>query len=59
MLPEITRRIRVPRALDVPYPLGFPLGVADDPAGQRRVLLALLDLLGRVNVPLMEEFQPE
>ena len=55
MLPEITRRIRVPRALDVPYPLGFPLGVADDPAGQRRVLLALLDLLKRDDVPLVAE----
>ncbi len=55
MLPEITRRIRVPRALDVPYPLGFPLGAADDSVEQRRVLLALLALLGRDDVPLMEE----
>lgn len=55
MLPEITRKIRVPRALDVPYPLGFPLGPAEDPAGQRRVLLALLDLIGRDDVPLMEK----
>jgi len=56
MLPEITRKIRVPRALDVPYPLGFPLGRAHDPIGQRRVLSAVLDLIGRDDVPLMEKF---
>jgi hypothetical protein len=55
MLPEITRRIRVPRALDVPYPLGFPLGVPGDAVGQRRVLLGVLALLTRVDVPLIEE----
>ena len=57
MLPEITRKIRVPRALEVPYPLGFPLGTANDPAGQRAVLTAVLDLLTRDDVPLVEQFE--
>ena len=56
MLPEITRKIRVPRALEVPYPLGFPLGTANDPSGQRAVLTAVLDLLPRRDVPVMESY---
>ncbi len=57
MLPEITRKIRVPRALAVPYALGYPLGAAGDAAGQRHVLLALLKLLTRFDVPVIEEYQ--
>ncbi len=55
MLPEITRKVRPPRALAVPYPLGYPLGAADDPATQRRVLLALLGLCSRTDVPVLAE----
>lgn len=51
MLPEVTRRIRPPRALAVPFPLGYPLGRPDDPELQRRVLEALLALCGTVDVP--------
>lgn len=47
MLPEITAKCRPPRALSVPYPLGYPLGAPDDPALQRRVLRRLLDLCTR------------
>lgn len=58
MLPEVTRKVRPPRALSVPWPLGFPLGEARAPALQRRVLLQLLALLPRLDVPVLEEFQP-
>ena len=37
-----TEKIRPPRALWVPFELGRPLGVPDDPAFQTRVLRALL-----------------
>ncbi len=56
MLPDITRKIRPPRALAVPYPLGFPLGEANNPGLQTEVLLALMALLDRDDVPVLEEF---
>ena len=56
MLPDITRRIRPPRALGVPYPLGFPLGEATNPDLQTKILLALMDLLDRDDVPVLGGF---
>jgi len=58
MLPEITERVRPPRALSVPYPLGYPLGAADQPALQRRVLRALLAQCERTDVPALAVFDP-
>ena len=55
MLPDITRKIRPPRALAVPYPLGFPLGEANKPDLQTEVLRQLLALLDRDDVPVLEE----
>ena len=53
MLPEITRRIRPPRALAVPFPLGFPLGRANDVALQRAILCEMLALSARNDVPVL------
>jgi hypothetical protein len=58
MLPEVTRKVRPPRALAVPWPLGFPLGEPGEPELQRRVLGALLALLPRRDVPVLELFGP-
>lgn len=58
LLPEITRKIRPPRALEVPYPLGFPLGEADNPELQRAVLRALMALTWRDEVPVIVGFEP-
>lgn len=58
MLPEITRKVRPPRALSVPWQLGFPLGEPGKPALQRRVLSELLALLPRTDVPVLEPFGP-
>lgn len=58
MLPEVTEKVRPPRALAVPWPLGFPLGAPGAPALQRKVLGALLTLLGRTDVPVLEAFHP-
>ena len=55
MLPEITRRVRPPRALAVPFPLGFPLGAPDDPPRQLAILRALLELLPRTDVPVLTD----
>jgi hypothetical protein len=54
MLPEVTGKVRPPRALSVPWPLGFPLGAPEDAPLQRRVLVALLSLLSRTDVPALE-----
>jgi len=51
MLPEITRKVGMPRALAVPYPLGFPLGRPDDPALQTAVGRAALALLSHPGPP--------
>lgn len=49
-------RMHPPRALYCEFPLGRPLGVPGDPAFQRRVLLAALDLLGCEAGPVLEDF---
>jgi hypothetical protein len=41
------------RALAVPFPLGHPLGEPGNPALQRRLLEALLELVGRTDVPVL------
>lgn len=53
LLPEVTAAVRPPRALSVPYPLGYPLGAPRDPELQRRILRELLALTGRDDVPLV------
>ncbi len=53
---EHTEVMQPPRALWVPFPLGRPLGVAHNPAFQRRVLKALLTLFERPSGPVLEDF---
>jgi hypothetical protein len=57
MLAKITAKIRPPRALSVPYPLGFPLGEANNPALQTAILKQLLALVERDDVPVLEELR--
>jgi len=45
MLREITEKIRTPRALAVPYALGYPLGKPGDSELQTRILRAAFALL--------------
>jgi hypothetical protein len=54
MLPEITEHIGVCRSLEVPFPLGFPLGEANNRALQREVLEQLLELTVRDDMPVAE-----
>ncbi len=53
MLPEVTRKVRPPRALSVPFPLGFPLGAPLAPDRQRAVLEQLLALCALTEVPAL------
>lgn len=52
-------KTRPPRSLWVPFPLGRPLGEAEDAAFQHRVLAAALGLLGRSDGPLVLEDFPD
>ena len=56
LIREHTQKIRPPRALWVPFELGRPFGPPDDPAFQRRVLIAALALLDRERGPVLEDF---
>jgi len=53
---EQTQVIRPPRALWVPFELGRPLGPPNEPAFQKRVLLAALRLLEAEAGPVLEDF---
>lgn len=59
LIREHTETIRPPRALWVPFELGRPLGVPQDPGLQRRVLMAVLDLLEAPEGPLLWDFPEE
>ncbi len=52
-LPEITAKVRPPRALAVPYALGFTLGAANDPPMQRDLMRQALALLSEPTVPIL------
>jgi hypothetical protein len=51
-----TETIKPSRALWVPFQLGRPLGPPDDAAFQKRVLVALLELLEAPAGPVLEDF---
>ena len=48
----------VPRALAVPYPLGYPLGAPNQPALQRHILTELLHLCASDVLPILAELTP-
>ena len=56
LLREITSVIRPPRALFVPYKMGFPLGEPNNALLQQQVIAASLALLERTDVPVLENF---
>lgn len=58
MLPDITRKVGTPRALAVPFPLGYPLGRPHDAALQLRVFRQALALFSeRSTAPVLHEFE--
>jgi len=59
LIREHSETIKPPRALWVPFELGRPLGVPNDPAFQGRVLLAALKLLEAPSGPVLIDFPEE
>ena len=59
LIKEHAQRVKPPRALWVPFPFGFALGKAGDPAFQHRVLKATLDLFEQPSGPVLAEFNEE
>ncbi len=58
VLREITGKIHPPRALFVPFPLGYPLGEPNNAELQTRILRAAFALLPRNDFPVLESFTP-
>jgi hypothetical protein len=57
LLAEVTKKVRPPRALFVPFPHGYPLGRPHDIGVQRQVILTALELLQKTDLPVLEEFR--
>ena len=53
MLEEITAAVMPPRALSVPFPLGYPLGIPGNSAGQSSILRELLRVALHDDVPFL------
>ena len=51
MLPEITRKVGVPRAVRVGFPLGHPFGFPGQAFLQRRILSEMIRVAGAAQVP--------
>jgi hypothetical protein len=53
---EHTEKVKPPRALFVPFPFGHPLGEADDPELQTRVMRAAFALLDEPEGPVLVDY---
>jgi hypothetical protein len=58
LLKEVTEKVRPPRSLFVPYPLGYPLGEPHNPDLQKRIIMDSLSLLScETDEFLLKDFQ--
>ena len=56
LLNEVARQLKPPRALWVPFPMGYPLGEPNNADLQHETIAAALRLLERNDVPVLENF---
>ena len=56
LLREVASVLKPPRALFVPFPMGYPLGAPNNPLLQHRIIAAALGLLEKDDVPVLEGF---
>ena len=60
LLLMVTRKVRPPRSLYVPYRFGYPLGRPNDPKLQHKIVRAALDLLeSPEDLPILRNFAGE
>ncbi len=58
LLQMITKKVRPPRALYVPFPFGYPLGRPHDAKLQHRIIRVALGLLeSPEELPILHEFK--
>ncbi|NNE99461.1 MAG: hypothetical protein HKN25_10625, partial [Pyrinomonadaceae bacterium] len=53
LLEEVTMAIKPPRALFVPFDLGYPLGEANNPEIQHTIINSALELFSHDNTPVL------
>ena len=59
LLQTVTKKVRPPRSLFVPFPFGYPLGRPNDPGLQHRIIRKALDLLeSQDELPILKKFDP-
>ncbi|HET7214615.1 MAG TPA: hypothetical protein VFL79_13570 [Terriglobia bacterium] len=57
LLKMVTRKVRPPRSLYVPFPFGYPLGKPNDPKLQHQIVREALDLLESPDeLPILRNF---
>lgn len=59
LIREHTQKVKPPRALFVPFPFGHPLGEANDPELQTRVMRGAFALLERTAGPVLDDYPEE
>ena len=56
LLREVTKKVRPPRAMFVPFPHGFTLGRPHDAGLQHQIIRESLKLLEQMELPVFEEY---
>jgi hypothetical protein len=58
LLREVSEKVRPPRTLFVPFPIGYPLGAPDQPELQHSIIRAALYLLDAAGpLPLLHSYE--
>jgi hypothetical protein len=57
LLREVTKKVRPPRAMFVPFPHGFTLSRPHDAETQHEIIRESLKLLQRTELPVFEEYR--
>lgn len=57
LLKEVTKITKPPRALFVPFKMGYPLGLPDSPDMQYSVIEQALSLLAKNDTPILADYQ--
>jgi hypothetical protein len=59
LLQMVTKKVRPPRSLYVPFPFGYPLGRPNDPKLQHQIVRGALGLLeSQDELPILQKFEP-